>query len=218
MERPKRSSSDEPSDLNLAPMMNLVIILIPMLLLSVVFLEIGVINVATPTLVVGIGSDLEPSIPGLDLRVAISATGFRVAAAGVVLPAGANCPESGPTICLADQSVDLEAKVAQAKRLMEANDTAAGSLLLDEALAAYDFAALYNEFMRLKAEFPSETVITLSADADIPYAVVVRVMDVARFQREQASYAAANDFWQAEARAEGNAYALLFSDPVLSLY
>ncbi|MBA2662522.1 MAG: biopolymer transporter ExbD [Bradymonadaceae bacterium] len=210
---------DPESDLNLAPMMNLVIILIPMLLLSVVFLEVGVINITAPTLSVGAPSEPkdEPEEQPLNLTVAISANGFQIAATGVVLPARAGCPTQGPTICLDDQNVDVSAKFEEARRIMSAGSEGGGEDVLKQGLAAYSFRELYNQLSRIKKEYPKETIITLSADADVPYAVLVRVMDVARFQLEKDSYDTASDFWSATAKTEGNAYSELFSDPVLSI-
>ena len=48
MARRSKRIEQENQELNLAPIMNMVIILIPLLLLSVVFLKVGVINITAP--------------------------------------------------------------------------------------------------------------------------------------------------------------------------
>lgn len=53
MARSKRMAEEE-QDLNLAPIMNMVVILIPLLLLSVVFVKVAVINITAPKLSVGL--------------------------------------------------------------------------------------------------------------------------------------------------------------------
>ena len=44
---PKRREPEEQAQPDLAPFMNMVVILIPMLLLSVIFVSAGVVNVST---------------------------------------------------------------------------------------------------------------------------------------------------------------------------
>ncbi len=215
---------DPISDLDLTTMMNLVIILIPMLLLSVVFVEVGVINITAPTLSVGAPSapvepDKEKEEP-LNLTVAISPNGFQIAATGAVLPAKAGCPPQGPTICLADQTVDVSAKIAEARRVIEAGGEGTeqqGDVLLNEVLNSYNFRELYNELSRIKKQYADETIITLSADAEMPFTVLVRVMDIVRFQLEKDSFDTNDEFYGSAPKTENNKYAILFGDPVLSI-
>lgn len=220
MARQRRGDENQEEDLNLAPMMNLVIILIPMLLLSVVFLEVSVINITAPTLSVGGPPNQEPKEQDdkepLNLTVAISASGFQIAARNAVMPAQGGCPPQGPTICL-EGSTDVAAKFDEARRVIAGGNVQQGEGALNEALSAYNYRELYNQLMRIKKEYPEETVITLTADADIPYAVLVRVMDVARFKREKESYDSASEFWSSTPQTEGNTYAILFGDPVMSI-
>ncbi len=220
MARRKRGV-DPVADLDLTTMMNLVIILIPMLLLSVVFVEVGVINITAPTLSVGAPSaptepEKEKEEP-LNLTVAISPNGFQIAATGAVLPAKAGCPPQGPTICLADQSVDVSGKITEARRAIETGSEEKGDELLKEVLNAYNFRELYNELSRIKKQYADETIITLSADADMPFTVLVRVMDIVRFQLEKDSFDTNDEFYGSSPKTENNKYAILFGDPVLSI-
>src|SRR5699024_6788058 len=118
MARSKRESTDEIPELDLLAFMNMVVILIPMLLLSVVFVQVGVINITAPKLSMGPPSSTPPETPDeepLNLTVAVNAKGFRIAAKSAQLPAQDGCPTTGPTICLAKQEVDVAAKFQAAR-------------------------------------------------------------------------------------------------------
>lgn len=217
MARGKRAPEEEP-ELNLAPIMNMVVILIPMLLLSVVFLKVGVINVTAPPLAVGAPSEpKEQEEKPLDLTVAVSATGFRIAAEGGILPENPGCPVPGPTICLADQKVDVMDEVKKARARASQGDIMGGEEILLRAMAAYDWPGLYTMLAQTKKKFPNEKVVKVTADPDIPYAMIIRVIDVARFRLEKDKYAKVSDFWLAPYKKAGNNSEEMFPDPVFAI-
>lgn len=223
MARAKRMEEEE-QELDLAPIMNMVIILIPLLLLSVVFLKVGVINVTAPKLSVGPPSAEPPEEDKkpLNLTIAINSMGLRVGAEGGILPAIAGCPPDGPTICLRkDVTVDVAAKYREARVQMAAGDLSGGEGVMEEALQAYDWRMLYNKLAEIKKRFPEETVFNVSADPDIPFSAIVRMMDVIRYEMEKPSYATEAEFWGAKPKkttVEGKeVFADLFSDPVLAV-
>ena len=214
-----RRQIEEQAELNLAPIMNMVVILIPLLLLSVVFLNVGVINITAPKLAMGPPSDTPPpDEPPLNLTVAVSGKGFRLAATGAVLPEMAGCPVPGPTICLEQQSVDVPAKFARARSELAGGKLQSGEAAMDEALAAYNWKELYNQLVRIKGQYKDETIVNISADPDVPYAAIVRVMDIARFRLDKDSYSKTSEFWAAQyKKGGGSKYEELFPDPVLSV-
>lgn len=219
MARNKRDSTDEVKELDLTPIMNMVVILIPLLLLSMVFLEVGVINITAPKLSVGPSTPQE--VPEedkkLNLTVAVGAKGFEIGATGAILPQKAGCPVPGPTICLIKQTVDVAAKFQRSRELLSAGNIAEGEVLMKEALEAYNWVELYNSIARIKNEYKDETVIKISADPDVPYAAIVRVMDVTRFRLEKDSYSKASEFWTAGYKKVGSQQEELFPDPVLAV-
>lgn len=220
MARQRRDAgADGTDELNLAPFMNMVVILIPMLLLSVVFIKIGVINITAPKLSVGPPSEEQPEKEEepLNLTIAISSEGFRIAAKAATLPEMEGCPRPGPTICLEKQDVDVAAKFESAQKAFENGNTAAGTKAIEEGMAAFNFRELYNRLAKIKKEYPEETIVNLSADSDMPYAVLVRVMDVARYKLKKDSYSQTSAFWEADYKKAGDNYAELFNDPVLSV-
>lgn len=219
MARERRATEDEVPELNLAPIMNMVVILIPLLLLSVVFLEVGVINITAPKLSIGPPSDTPPpdDKKPLNLTVAMGAKGFNIAASDAKLPERPGCPVPGPTICLEKSSVDVQAKFQKARELLAAKNLAAGEAEMKQAVNAYNWAELYNQLAKIKNEYKDETVIKISADPDVPYAAIVRVMDVARFRLAKDSYSKTNELWTAEYKKSGNEVQTLFPDPVLAV-
>jgi len=221
--RDRRGGSGGDQELNLVPFMNMVVILIPLLLLSVVFLKVGVINITSPKLSVGPPSEKkEPDDEKpLNLTVAVADNGFRIGATGAILPPQKACPSDGPTVCLADDSIDVDAKVKEARAQFDNGNTAQGITLLEEAASAYDWMELYNQLMKIKKEYPDETVVKISGDPDIPYELIVQTMDVVRHKLEEESYDSRKTFWQAEPQTtteKGQKVAkALFNDPVLSI-
>lgn len=207
MTRGSKRPVDPAPELDLAPIMNMVVILIPLLLLSVVFLQVGVINISTPTISPSVQSDTVEDEPRLNLTVAINAHGFHVATANQSLPPVAGCPAPGPTVCLSQPGVEIDDKFSPG----------AGEAALEEGLAAYDWVELYNQLVRIKQQHGAETTIKITADANVPYAAVVRLMDVARFRLAADSYRQPSEFWSAQVATSGQRHAALFPDPVLTI-
>lgn len=216
----KRTEEKPDLELNLAPIMNMVVILIPLLLLSIVFLEVGVINITAPKLSVGPSTEVPPPEDDkkpLNLTVTVQTKGFMIAASEAVLTPRPGCPTQGPTICLAKQNVDVAAKFQRAREAMAQGNLVGGEAELKEALAAYNWPELYNQLMRIKKEYPDETIIKISADPDTPYSAIVRLMDVSRFQLAKESYGQASEFWSAQYKGTGTSPEELFPDPILSI-
>ena len=205
---------EEEQDLNLAPIMNMVVILIPLLLLSVVFVSVSVINVNAPTLAPGkqsdtIGEEKEK------ITVSIGANGFHIATNQGNLPAVAGCPKDGPTICLVDPGKSTQDDFARARDLIERNQSEQGSALLEDTVASYDWRQLYNTLAELKRSNPEEKVIHVSPDPDIPHAAVVRLFDVSRTKLEKDHYDSVAAFWSAPTHKGKDG--ALFPDPVLTI-
>lgn len=226
MARRDSGGDEEAAELNLVPFMNMVVVIIPMLLLSVVFLKAGVINITSPKLSVGPPSEKKPEKKKkpLNLTVAIGDKGFRIGATGAILPPQGGCSKPGPTLCLADDSIDVESKIEQARKKFAQGGKSAASQAhktLEEASMAYDWMGLYNQLMEIKKKYPDETVVKVSANPDIPYAFVVRAMDVVRYKLPEDSYDNRQQFWAAkpETEVEGDKKMAkkLFSDPILAI-
>lgn len=219
MAKKRRGDEDAVPELNLAPIMNMVVILIPLLLLSVVFLQVGVINITAPKLSIGPPSETPPEDDKepLNLTVSVASKGFGIAASGGVLPEMPGCPVPGPTICLSDQKIDVPAKFQRSRELFDKGQSGQGEAEMKQALNAYNWIELYNQLVKIKKEYREETVIKIAADPNVPYSAIVRVMDVSRFWLEKDTYSKPSEFWNATYKKSGNEFTELFPDPVLAV-
>jgi len=111
--------------------------------------------------------------------------------------------------------------IKNSRQAYENGNEEEGEKLLRQASDAYDWMGLYNKLMEIKKEYPKETVINVSGDPNIPFTMVVRVLDVARYKLEEESYDNTEDFWAADAEVEvkgGKEIPQpLFNDPVLAV-
>ena len=223
MARTKRTE-EEDQELNLAPIMNMVVILIPLLLLSVVFLEVTVINITAPKLSIGKSTETPPEEKEkpLNMTVTLAVSGIRIAAEGGIREAIAGCPADGSTICLKDQSVNNADLFQQARQSIGSGKVQEGEALIEKALNNYRWRELYNELAKIKKQYPEETVVNISADPTVPFSAIVRLMDVMRYQLEKDNFDQDKMFWdakfkKAKTKDGKDTYASLFSDPVLSV-
>jgi biopolymer transport protein ExbD len=150
---------------NLFPVMNLMVVLIPLLLSTATYVRIGVIELDLPP--AASGQTDEAVLPSeeersLDLAVSITEEGFYISSALAVLTG----PEGGPYI---------------PKRLNDNN------------LLEYDFNTLSNTLFDIKGQaqgrFPDYENIIIQADLQIRYQVLVHTIDAARsIQRDGQVY------------------------------
>lgn len=206
-------TTEEEQELNLAPIMNMVVILIPLLLLSVVFVSVSVINVSVPKLIAK--RKVVQDKPWL-LTVAVNHDGFYVGTVDGVLPPVEGCTGKA-SICLQDQNVDIGAQVKRANALIESGQRQQGEQVLNQALQAYDWRRLYNTLSQLKKRNAEENTITISADPDLPYAAVIRVFDVSRHKLQKDHYDTTAAFWSAKPERKGKKHVPLFDTPTISV-
>lgn len=161
-----RQAKLEAEDLNLIPIMNLMMTLIPFLLLGAAFYHIGVIPTSLPTHVpqgspshdktktVTLNLQLEPD------KLVMNATGQNVSDAD-----------------LADMSLELPMK--KVEKTIPGKDGKPGK---KEMVDEYDLAALQKKLLEIKSQYPkSDTVIVLPEDG-VKYQALVDVLDTTREQ------------------------------------
>ncbi|GAB4291411.1 MAG: hypothetical protein Kow0090_04900 [Myxococcota bacterium] len=150
----KRYTADETPELELTPMMNLIMMLIPFLLLSAEFIQFGVINVNAPRSAAGGGAgeeEEEKKEEPLNLTITITHKGFYVAASGGVL--GSQDPEA----------------VKQA-----------GPTLPINAAGDYPYDDLTRVMIEVKDKRPEETKIFINVAPEIKYDALIKTMDATR--------------------------------------
>lgn len=153
----------EDAQANITPMMNLMVVLIPLLLTSAEFVKLGVIELNLPPAASGPEASRLDQVPQetikrLDLTVTITDRGFFISSALAVLSGAA---EGEPTIPL---------------------------LTGDDGQAAHDYNALSRKLIEIKeaaaVNFPDTEKIILLAEDSISYQTVVSTMDAARSFRQ----------------------------------
>jgi biopolymer transport protein ExbD len=153
----RRHLKMESTDLNLTPVMNLMVVMIPMLLSGSQFIKLGIIELNLPPAAgASVAGNQTTALPkeeqrSLDLTISITARGFYLSSALTVLHGKAGA--AGPTI---PAKPDGE----------------------------YDFAALSQKLHEVKQKaqglFPDADAIVLQAEKDIKYQTLVDTMDAAR--------------------------------------
>ena len=139
-------------ELNIVPYLDIVVNLVMFMLLSMTgLISLGVLNVSAPKISQGGAGGAEAQEkPKLLLTVAVGKQGFYIAGAGGVL---------GKDSSSADTSRPPTIPLREGK---------------------YDYGALTEQMKVIKEQFPNETQLILSADADVIYEVLVQTMDACR--------------------------------------
>jgi biopolymer transport protein ExbD len=202
---PRRDDSTTDPQLNLAPIMNMVVILVPLLLLSVVFLSVGTINVSAPSLSPEVARGEETEDPRI--TVAVGRDGFTVSS------------REGEIATVApEDAAQLRDAIDRTRAAHATADGEAAEQALDDLLAAYDWNGLYEAMVAVKKQHPSTGTVHMTADPDVPYAVLVASMDAVRYRLEADRYDSDGTFWSANSTASGSSAPVpLFADPILNV-
>jgi biopolymer transport protein ExbD len=169
----ERSKSHvEPVALNITPYLDIVTsIMLFMMVTSTGLASIGVINVNAPRyqdpLDVGLSQEEDKKDEKkLNLTIGITYQGLFVAGVGGVLGSvgGEEEKASKPTIPLL--TADPLCRGANSKKIPPAS--------------CYDYGRLTEEMTKIKNQFPKETKVIIFAQPDVPYEILVNVMDATR--------------------------------------
>lgn len=200
MARKKKTIDTTIEDLNLVPIMNLVVCLIPMVLVGMSLVKIGVINVNAPRFGMGQAEPSDDEEKPLGLTIAIAEDGFRLTATG------------------ADINTELgETPAAPAGDPAAAAGMPQPGVFIPKNGDIYNYTELYNKLVVLKDNHPDETIVNLTADAKIAFKFVIKVMDSLRFRLEANKYEDAESFTAASPKMESNQQVLLWPDVVFAV-
>jgi len=149
----RRSTSEDEVEPNLTPVMNLMVVLIPLLLSSAQFIKIGVIDLNLPPAVGAKGAITEAPKEAekkLDLAVTITDKGFFISSSLAILKGESN---EGPSISkLEDGEYDFQ---ELSRKLLEIKQKASDN-------------------------FPDDDKIVIQAEPEISYQILIFTMDAAR--------------------------------------
>lgn len=196
----KKGISTDIEDLNLVPIMNLVVCLIPMVLLGMSLVKVGVVNVNAPKFGQGAATPEESDKKPLNLTVAVGADGFRIQATADL-----------------NQALGLQAAAAAAPDAAAAGATAAPPIVIPKKGEEYDYVELYNKMVAIKGKFPDESIVNLTAEATVPFKHLIFVMDSLRVQLAADTYNEVDAFKNAELKYENNQPVLLWPDVVFAV-
>lgn len=166
------------NDVNLIPVMGLIMILIPLLLYSFSFFDIRMQPVEAPkTGVAGPGSDKgDKDQKPLNLTVIVGTPGFAIKMDAEVV---------------GQENADINIP----KKMLKSPYT--GKRILE-----YDYPGLYLKLYDIKKKFKEETTLHLTASPDIEWGIITRVMDASRFILKKKKFTGLDDFSTAEVDTE----------------
>lgn len=164
----KSKYTESVEDINLIPIMNLVLCLIPLVLFKTQLVKIGMINVSAPSF--GPASSKpkeEKDDKPLGLTVALGKEGFILSATGANLFELLNVSQEG------------EVSGVKVPKKQDSFVNKDGS---ERKAVDYDYITLYRHLEKLRDMYKEEKLLTLVADPDLEFKYLIRTMDVARFR------------------------------------
>jgi len=166
MARKKSKFVETVEDINLIPIMNLVLCLIPLVLFKTQLVKIGMVNVSAPK--VGPSSakpqEEDKDKKPLGLTVALSKEGFLLKATG------------------ADLSTLLGKGDASGVKIPMKSETYATKSGDEEKVSTYDYIDLYKNLLQLRNMYEDDKLLTLTAEPELEFKYLIRTMDIVRYQ------------------------------------
>jgi hypothetical protein len=195
----KKGIDDNIEDLNLVPIMNLVVCLIPMVLLGTALVKVGVINVNAPNFGMGKSSEeKEDDKKPLNLTLLMGEKGLMIKASiplsAIIKPTdGVEVSESGITIREKEPFKLVDVEVGKNE-------------YIKKPFYHSNYPVLYSLLAQIKDgvkdQYPKDTVIKLGIDANIPVKHIIEAMDSIRFRLEKDTYSKEDDFMEAAIKYE----------------
>ncbi len=196
--RKKKGVDTKIEDLNLVPIMNMVVCLIPVVLVGTSLIKIGVVDVSSKFGNSSAKPDQEKE-KTLGLTVGITDKVLILKSQG-----GVDVSE------LVGNTPGEELKVQKVPSKVMAGDPPRKVEVID-----YDYKSLYNYAVKFKKSYPKETMVTITADPSIAYKHVIAVIDALRERRVNDDYADNESFKDAKPKRGSASEMFLFNHPVL---
>ena len=167
MARKKSKFVEQVEDINLVPIMNLVLCLIPLVLFKTQLVKIGMVNVSAPK--VGPAStkpqEEDKDKKPLGLTVALSKDGFLLKATGADLSTIFEGQGDASGVKIPMKTEDYSNKDGDV-----------------EKLTTYDYIELYKKLLTLREMYEDDKLLTLTAEPELEFKYLIRTMDVVRYQ------------------------------------
>jgi biopolymer transport protein ExbD len=150
--------------INIMPLMNIIMLLIPFLIMSMEFIKIGTIHVTAPKLGAGRSSSDEakkkPEKPPLNLTISVTDKGLTLITRGNKIPRGCDLSPAA----------------------MKATDKRLPTIKKDGK--TYNFTSLRACLSKIKNLFSHEKRVIIMAEPEIPYKFIVSIMDSSRSSKK----------------------------------
>lgn len=162
----------------------------------------------------GENRDYDGQAPRLVIRV--SAKGFLLKVDGERVKPSESCDGEQATICLRDSAIDVDEILAELQ-LLDEQEMSRQEALQNRLMDAYDWRELYHRALEIRRSGVEQPQFAVTADEKIPFAVVVRIMDVLQYELEEERYESNTQFWDADYRTEAGEPVELFSMPLFQV-
>ena len=189
----RHGQEEEAGEVDLTPIMSILVILIPMLIFAFSFFEVKIQEVSAPKMSPTKEQKKEPDKKPLNLTVLVTEKGFSI-----------------------KQEEDLTVEPDQPipKRVFQIADPADPSGKRMKEVHEYDYPTLYSRLMKKKKLHKEEQVINIGADHHIPWHIIARTIDASRVQLEESAYTDLTQWSQAKPKKDG---AYLFPQVVFTV-
>lgn len=191
--RKKKTVDTKIDDLNLVPIMNMMVVLIPVVLVGTSLIKIGVVDVSSK-FGQGTPKQEDNKEKPLGLIVSLGESGFIVSSTS-----GADL--SG----LVGEQSDGSGKVQIPKEKAIVPVKQPDETKKDEEVTDYNYLDLYNKLTKIKKAHKKERMVTITASPTIPFKHIVATMDVMRDRLEQDQYPDNKAFREAGRKTDGKA-------------
>lgn len=183
----ERSHSEVTLDeINLTPIMAILVILIPILLYAFNFFEVKIQGVSAPKMGTGKAeAKKENEKKPLNLTVLITVKDFKLTQ---------------------EEELTTEPEAPIVKRTF----TDAEGSFVD-----YDYPRLYSRLMAKKKQWPKERTINIGADFRIPWYVIARTIDASRVQLDEDGYEDLEGYSKAKPRRDNEGNTQMLFDNVV---
>jgi biopolymer transport protein ExbD len=177
----RRHAKEVDGELNLAPIMSILVILIPVLIFAFTFFEVKIQQVSAPKMGPPKQTKKEDDQKKpLHLTVEITENGFNI-----------------------KQSLELTTepdKPIPKRNFVDTSGEATGQK--GKEYKEYDYPALYTRLAKKKKMHKDERTINIGADFDIHWQTIARTIDAARSQLEESSYADMENYTMAKPKMD----------------
>ena len=147
-----RPRQNEVEDLNLIPLMNLFVTMIPLLLLTAAFYHIGMVSVSVPTQGSPTDTNVDTGKAAVTVNVRMTKSGYQLSASSATIAE--------------DELAALDAAIPKK----------AGG----EAGSTYDFETLSSALRRIKMKYTESETMMLIPDKTVGYSDMIKTMDAGR--------------------------------------